>query len=211
MLKLDLHVHTSHSVDGMFSVREMVDAAKRKGLSGMAITDHNTISGLKEAAGLSSNKFLVIPGVEISSGGAHVVALGIKKEIPKGMPLKDTVSLIKKQGGVAIAAHPFVPGRNPDAVKEVRFDAIEGLNSRAFFLSNPLARRYSRLTNLPMVAGSDAHHADDVGTAYTCIDCRPDIETVLDEIRAGRTSIEGKALPVPTLLWRFVQRALKKR
>lgn len=205
-MRLDLHVHTSHSVDGMFSVREMVDSAKRKGLNGIAIADHNTISGLKEAAELSGRDFLVIPGMEISSGGAHVVALGVEREIERGLPLRKTVDLIRKQGGVAVLAHPFVIGRNPDAVREAEFDAIEVLNSRAFFLSNPLARRYASMNGLTAVAGSDAHHAEDVGTAYTCVECGPRVEDVLEEIRQGRTTIGGKALPFPTLLWRFIQR-----
>ncbi|MEM2874673.1 MAG: PHP domain-containing protein [Candidatus Hadarchaeales archaeon] len=211
MLKLDLHVHTSHSIDGMFSVREMVESARRKGLSGIAIADHNTTSGLREAMELSSRDFLVIPGAEVSSGGAHVVALGIEEDIERGLPLSKTVETIRRRGGVAILAHPFVPGRNPNAVREAKFDAIEVLNSRAFFLSNPLARRYAEGNGMTAVAGSDAHHADDVGTAYTCVDCRPDVDDVLREIREGRTKIGGRALSFPTLLWRFVQRTFSRR
>jgi predicted metal-dependent phosphoesterase TrpH len=209
LLRLDLHVHTSHSVDGMFPVREIVESARRKGLDGIAITDHNTMAGVREATGLSGRGFMVIPGMEVSSRGAHVVALGIRREIPRGLPVGETVDLIRREGGVAIAAHPFVPGKNPGAIREARFDAMEVLNSRAFFLSNPLSRRYAERNHITMVAGSDAHHADDVGTAYTCVDCRPTVDAVLEEIRSGRTSVGGRALPLPTLLWRFVQRIFR--
>jgi len=211
LLKIDLHVHTLHSIDGMFSVKEMVESAKRKGLDGIAITDHNTTSGLNEAEKLSRRGFIVIPGEEISTKGAHVVALGIKKEIPRDLPLQKTLRLIKEQGGVAIAAHPFVPSKDPTAVQKAKFDAIEVLNGRAFFLSNPLALRYARRTHMPMVAGSDAHHAEDVGIAYTCVNCEPKLDSILEEIRAGRTSIGGRALPFPTLIWRFVQRITIKK
>ncbi len=43
----DFHVH-SHWSDGEFSPRELVRAAKEAGLSGLALTDHDTLSGLPE-------------------------------------------------------------------------------------------------------------------------------------------------------------------
>ena len=45
MIKVDLHVHTSHSVDGSISPEKLVDLSQTKGLGALAITDHNTIGG----------------------------------------------------------------------------------------------------------------------------------------------------------------------
>ena len=77
----DLHVHTNHS-DGSDSPKKVVERAVRAGLSAIAITDHDTVSGLDDAhvAGGFHN-IEIFPGVEISTSFAgtelHVVGLGI--------------------------------------------------------------------------------------------------------------------------------------
>ncbi len=68
--KIDLHAHTSRS-DGSLSPKELVMLAKEKGLEAIAITDHDTVSGLKEGAA-SGKEF----GVEV----VHGVEIGIKNE-----------------------------------------------------------------------------------------------------------------------------------
>lgn len=67
-MKFDLHVHTNHS-DGRLSPTEIVNLAIRKGLSGIAITDHDTTTGIDEAINQSKkyDNFKVIPGIELSS------------------------------------------------------------------------------------------------------------------------------------------------
>lgn len=66
-LKFDLHVHTNHS-DGIFSPKEIVDLARNNNLKGIAITDHDTVSGAQVAMKYSKkfNNLKVIPGIELS-------------------------------------------------------------------------------------------------------------------------------------------------
>ena len=45
MLKLDLHIHSQYSEDATGSPKDIIKILKKKGLQGMAITDHNTIEG----------------------------------------------------------------------------------------------------------------------------------------------------------------------
>jgi hypothetical protein len=47
---VDLHTHSTAS-DGTMSPTELMRAAKNAGLAGIALTDHDTGNGLKEAAG----------------------------------------------------------------------------------------------------------------------------------------------------------------
>ncbi len=211
MLRLDLHVHTTYSPDGYCSIPRAVEAARAKGLNGIAITDHNTVDGLPVARKFSKRGFLVIPGVEVSSADCHIVALGVTKLIPRDLPAKETVKRIREQGGVAIAAHPFSLGRKPGLVHKAKFDAIEVLNSRALLLGNPLARRFAERHKIPMVAGSDAHHCDEIGLAYTSIDCAPKVDTILRQIKVGGTSISGRTLPLPSFLWRILQKLHHRR
>ena len=62
----DFHVH-SHWSDGEFSPRELVRAAKEAGLSGLALTDHDPLSGLPELEAAGKEFSLpVYGGIEIS-------------------------------------------------------------------------------------------------------------------------------------------------
>lgn len=65
---IDLHIHTSYSADGELTPPEVIDLAQRKGVESIAITDHDTVSGLKEAitAG-EQNGIEVIPGIEFDT------------------------------------------------------------------------------------------------------------------------------------------------
>lgn len=210
-MRLDLHVHTSHSYDGHCSVDEVVAAAKARGLNGVAIADHNSIAGHQDAKKFSEGGFLVIPGIEVSSADGHIVGLGVSELIPRDLSAGETVERIREQGGIAIAAHPFALGRRPGLVYRAKFDAIEVLNSRAFLLSNPLAHRFAERNKMPMVGGSDAHRRDEIGLAYTTVDCEPKVESVLEQIKTGKSSASGRAIPLPSLMWRFLRKLISKQ
>jgi predicted metal-dependent phosphoesterase TrpH len=82
-MKADLHVHTNQS-DGSFSSKEVVDLAISRGVNILAITDHDTVSGIQSALNSSYNKNIkVIPGIEISASVGdsddeiHIVGLNI--------------------------------------------------------------------------------------------------------------------------------------
>ena len=81
MGNIDLHLHTTAS-DGVMTPSEIVNYAKNKGLQAIAITDHDTIEGLKE--GLVEGERIgleVIPGIEISAehspGSMHLLGFFI--------------------------------------------------------------------------------------------------------------------------------------
>jgi 3',5'-nucleoside bisphosphate phosphatase len=64
---VDLHIHTIHS-DGSSTVKEVVEAAARKGLAAIAITDHDCIDAYPEAIEAGTQVGIeVIPGLELSS------------------------------------------------------------------------------------------------------------------------------------------------
>ncbi|WP_168121960.1 PHP domain-containing protein [Paenibacillus sp. HB172176] len=76
--RADLHCHTTAS-DGMFAPATVVRMAKEAGLSAIAITDHDTTSGVEEAIEEGGRSGLaVIPGVELSTiaDGADIHILG---------------------------------------------------------------------------------------------------------------------------------------
>ncbi len=65
--KVDLHIHTNYS-DGFHSPEEIIIKAKNHGFEAISITDHDNLSGIKEASEKGDEIGIeVIPGVEISS------------------------------------------------------------------------------------------------------------------------------------------------
>ena len=85
MKRIDLHVHTTAS-DGTCSPAEVVRLAKEKGLSAIAITDHDTIAGYAEAAAEGERLGLeVVPGMEISTrylGPVHILGYYLDTKSP---------------------------------------------------------------------------------------------------------------------------------
>ena len=83
MKTVDLHTHSTAS-DGTFSPSGLVDLAVKKGLSAIALTDHDTVDGLEEAIRHSEENypdFEVVPGIEYSTvrngKDVHIVGLYI--------------------------------------------------------------------------------------------------------------------------------------
>lgn len=64
-MKVDMHTHTLYS-DGLLSPKELIDLAIEKNLSGIAITDHDTIEALEEANQYVKTKdnFILVTGIE---------------------------------------------------------------------------------------------------------------------------------------------------
>lgn len=88
MKTIDLHTHSTAS-DGTLSPTELIDHAKEVGLSAIAVTDHDTVSGLQEAIdhGKKAHPDLeVVPGIEYSAvrndKDVHIVGLYIDYENP---------------------------------------------------------------------------------------------------------------------------------
>lgn len=85
MSKIDLHMHSNFSTDGTYSVKELIQIAKEKGMNTIALTDHNSVKGVKEAILLGKEAGIhVIPGVEIDTmcdgTDFHMLAYGIDFE-----------------------------------------------------------------------------------------------------------------------------------
>ena len=70
-LKLDLHIHSQRSPDGIMTLDEIVSLAKARGLDGAAVCDHDL--ALTQAP--EYDGFLLIPGVEVSTQLGHLLGL----------------------------------------------------------------------------------------------------------------------------------------
>lgn len=177
-MKIDIHTHSSYS-DGVNTPEEMVKYAKKIGLDGIAITDHDVIEGSIKALKYNSEDFMVIPGIEVSSEEGHILGLGITEIVERAIPAEEVVERIHELGGIAIAAHPYDRFRSGvgDLIYKLDFDAIEVVNGRTLSTTRDMAKIAENI-KLPKVGGSDAHCLDEVGSVSILVDNDP-IESIL--------------------------------
>jgi len=204
-LKLDLHVHTVFSGDAIITPREALAWARKAGLHGLAITDHDTLAGGLRAAKLARRYgLLVLPGMELETRGGHVLALCPSEPVKASPDLAEAVEAVRDAGGLAILAHPYdlTAPRRWDARSLARLDAIEVMNAHSlpFRLSCWLAEKLARALGKPMTGGSDAHVPEAIGAAYTLVDADADVDDVFEAIRRGRTKPYGRSSGLRCLL-----------
>jgi len=196
--RFDLHVHSYYSADASSAPEALIAAARARGLSGIAITDHNSCratthcleAGLMREDGLPVDGFLLVPGVEVSTAEGHLLCLGVTLPNMIGVPAADVEREVRARGGVAIPAHPFDRWRAgiPDRVMDrLETRVIEGFNAAVTSRSyNTLAKEYARRRGKAVTAGSDAHYASAVGFASTAYGLESlSLETLLQAIPSG--------------------------
>jgi predicted metal-dependent phosphoesterase TrpH len=199
MLKLDLHIHSQYSEDGAGSAKEIIKILQKKGLHGMAITDHNTVKGGLEAIKVTPKDFIVIPGIEVSAKEGHIVGLNVKNDIPRGLKIVETVDKIIEQGGTPIVPHLF---RSMSGIKEKnlktllkKINAIEVFNCCSIPQSNLKTMKIAKKYGLGGIGGSDSHIPSFVGNGYTTVDkTSTTIDSIISEIEKRKTWGEGTSL-----------------
>ncbi len=199
--KIDLHVHTCYSGDCATLLEEVISYSKRKGLNGVAITDHNTVEGALKLLKMKNTGLLIIPGIEVSTKRGHILGINITTQIPKGLDADETVDRIHEAGGIAVAAHPsdvFKKGIGLDeSMGSLNLDAIEVINSSSlpFFLTTYLSGKLAERLHLPKTAGSDSHLPETIGLAYTIIEAESRVEDIIQRLRKGMNTITGGPIP----------------
>lgn len=172
-MKIDMHVHTSkYSSCAHMTPKEMATAALANGLDGVAITEHDYLWSVDEIFELQKcfSKLKIFRGAEISTAQGHVLVYGISsiKELYTGISLGELVKYVHQHNGFAVIAHPC---RYSDIIPEEIFTTgIDGLEVRSnnvlVYMKDAIQLIQSRL-NIPGIAGSDAHRAEDFGMFAT--------------------------------------------
>lgn len=198
--RIDLHCHSHFSLDGVSHPLEMVASAKRHGLDGFVLTDHDTQQGidyfrkrnLVDEEGRAVDGFLIIPGMEVSTYEGHVLVIGAKLSSIPGIKCHDLLPLVHAQGGLCIAAHPFDPARRGvgrDVLNAHAFDGVEVFNAASWFPGlNAKAYRYAKVRKQLMTAGSDSHHPATLGRSHQIIEAEQlTVASVLNGLRQRRS------------------------
>ncbi|MEX2726984.1 MAG: PHP-associated domain-containing protein [Candidatus Sigynarchaeum springense] len=193
-MKVDLHCHTMLSKDGSIPpVAATARLVKRRGLDGIAITDHDTTGNVARLSRLLSDEGLIaIPGEEVRvDKGPEILCFFLSERILPGDP-GSVLDAIRAQDAIAVLSHPFdyIRGnwmhlftreRSKDLAKLLgRIHGLEAFNARNYSPGgNAIALRYACGLHLAATAGSDAHWAAEIGLAWTRIDAA---STKLDDL-----------------------------
>ena len=194
-MHLELHCHTSYSrgrkvpYEAFMTPEELVQTARARGLSAVAITDHDTCKAWPRAAAAARKTgILFIPACEVSSSAGHIIGLGMNEAVRPGLPPEETISRIRSQGAVALAPHPFDLQHTGLRENAVLCDSIEIFNALAVDrFSNSRNQRLASRHHLPSVVGSDAHLPEALGLAVNILQA-DSLDSCLHELKAGRVT-----------------------
>jgi predicted metal-dependent phosphoesterase TrpH len=174
-MEVDLHIHSSHSNDSRSKVAQIVEHAIRVGLGAIAVTDHNSWGGCREAARLSNGRILIVPGAEIKTDKGDVLAIFVDEEIStRNFP--GVIDEIRSKGGISIVPHP---GDSPKIkIDDIELaDGLEVFNSTCRRKSNEYAAKVASDLMKPAFASSDAHLVMEIGNGRTKV---PDSSSLED-------------------------------
>lgn len=194
---VDLHCHTSASFDSLASPGAVVRAAAARGVTHLAITDHDKIDGALVARTLAETEapgLHVIVGQEIRTPAGDLIGVFLQEAIPPGLEPTEAVAAVHAQGGLVGIAHPFDRFRGSvgkgdatalDALASA-VDWIEAWNARLMVGDgNGRAAQLAARVGTPGVAVSDAHTTMEVGIASTIMTGDPSTPDGLRAALAG--------------------------
>jgi predicted metal-dependent phosphoesterase TrpH len=175
-MKIDLHCHSKYSPDSYLEPRAIIDQAVSKGLDGICLTEHYSISASLPVEAMDIPEgFQVFRGVEISTACGHLLVYGLRDDSwnvwsrNHYLDVDQVIGNVHDSGGICAAAHPF---RGHESFGEAVFsvenlDAVETHNGNDSPEKIRKASLAAQKRNLPSIGGSDCHSGVHVGRAYT--------------------------------------------
>ncbi len=188
MIRADLHVHTTYSLDSAISPKSLVDQlCAHATVKVAAVTDHNTVEGYTKVRELASAfpDILIISGIEVSTPLGDLILLGVEENPPRSLGVNELIDFAKARNGLIVVPHPFREYGLGTEARHYAVDAIETLNGNASFQVNRLAQDLAKELGLPGVAGSDAHNVDELWVVHNEIQASLDVDAILGAIRKG--------------------------
>lgn len=205
---LDMHIHTTHgATDSNLKPAELARVARRVGLDGVVVTEHDRVWETQLAERFREEHGLFLgSGMEVSTELGHILVLGLDRYVTGIHHSEELRRVVKEAGGYMIVAHPFRhyfyrvywvrQGWEPfnltpeEAAKLPVFqlvDAVEVLNGGNNAQENNFALQVANILGKPGVAGSDAHSDQGVGLYTTVFERTLETdEDLLRELKAGR-------------------------
>jgi predicted metal-dependent phosphoesterase TrpH len=196
---VDLHCHSRGSFDCLSAPKDIIKAASDRGLTHLAITDHDRVDVALEMREIAPVGLTIIVGEEVKTADGDLICLFLDKAIQPGMSAVETIAAAREQGGLVGIPHPFDRNRGSllrDAAMASlapQVDWVESHNARVIGHGNEDAAQFALDHGLPGVAVSDAHSIMEIGVAYVAIDGDPSTPAGLLAALAGLEVIPGRA------------------
>jgi predicted metal-dependent phosphoesterase TrpH len=180
---VDFHIHTRFSRDSILSEEKFIRTAIARGLTHVAITNHNNVEGAVAVRdkvrelGLQ-DELTGILGEEVSSSDGEIVGIFLTRTIPRGLTADETADAIHAQGGLVSIPHPFDPFRMSHIREEPlirlaeagKIDVIEVYNSRVTLQRhNVAAAEFAARYGIPGIAASDSHSSFEVAMSTNAL------------------------------------------
>jgi predicted metal-dependent phosphoesterase TrpH len=200
VLKVELHTHTADDpVDRIpFTTFQLIDRAAALGYDALAITLHDMQLDVRPFAPYASERgIVVIPGIERTIQGKHVLLLNFRRGTENIHTFKDLSDLKRREPGLVIAPHPFFPA--PSCLRGLMhrhaglIDAVEynGMFTASLDF-NRAAVRWAAAHAKPMVGNGDVHRLVQLGTTYSRVDAERDAESICAAIAAGKVTVHAR-------------------
>ena len=174
--RFDLHLHTEYSPDCDTPLPAVEAHCLALGLTGIAVTDHDTIEGALRLRDRTKALHILI-AEEVSTRDGDVIGLFLKEKIAPRMSAAETIQAIHAQGGLAYLPHPFDRRKARQSggaslssiIADV--DIVETFNGKVGRERyNVLAADYARKHGKTAGGGSDAHSLRAIGTVQNAIE-----------------------------------------
>jgi predicted metal-dependent phosphoesterase TrpH len=219
MLKVELHTHTSDDPADWIphSAHALIDRAAALGYDALAITLHDRQFDVRQLAAYAAERDIVlIPGIEKTIEGRHVLLLNFPPDTEDVETFDDLAKLKQKSRGLVVAPHPFFPlpcclfgkmDRHADL-----FDAVEcnAMYTASLNFNRP-AERWARRNGKPMVGNGDVHRLEQLGTTYSLVDAERDPASICEAIAAGRVRVATRPVSWVTAIRVFASLLLAVR
>lgn len=198
---IDLHIHTRVGSDDSFiEIPDLVHRARRSGLDGVCITDHDwfwrreTVDAFRR-----EHDFLILPGVEMSTDDGHMLVFGLDHYQFGMHRTANLKAAVDEVGGVMVMAHPYRRNLRWDEEVEAgvarysrnpvfqHVGIVETHNGRSNDRQNAFSRGVCERLRLRATGGSDAHQITEIPTGATLFEKQvSSLEDLIRELKAGR-------------------------
>jgi predicted metal-dependent phosphoesterase TrpH len=177
----------------------MMRAAVDRGLTHLAITDHDRIDVALAARASAPAGLTILVGEEVKTRDGDLICVFLERPIPPGLSAMETIAAAREQGGLVGIPHPFDRMRGSllrDAAMASlarHVDWVEAHNARVVGHGNEDASTFALDHGLPGVAVSDAHSIMEIGVSYIAVEGDPSTPAGLLQALSGLELIPGRA------------------
>ena len=155
----------------------------------------------KELVEYAKNKgILLIPGVERTIQGMHVLIYNISQEEMENINTLEDLEKVRRKDTLIVAPHPYFPklsclGKNLEKFKHL-FDAIEFTYFYTTLVNfNKKAVKFARKENKTLITNSDTHFIDYfTNHHFSWINSKKDVQSIIDAIKEGKVEITSRPI-----------------